>query len=234
MTAHRTLVALATYNEVETLPALVEEILAVLPEADVLVVDDSSPDGTGRWCERRAANEPRLLRIHRPEKLGLGSATLDAFRYALARDYEIMLTLDADGSHDPCHLPALVEATRSADVAIGSRYCAGGRIEGWPVARRALSRLLNGLSRALLRLPIRDTSGAFRAYRLAKLRELQLDEIRAPGYAYLEEVLWQLHGAGATFVEVPITFRQRRGGASKMSVSEAVQKVRTIVGLRLR
>ena len=234
MTASRTLVALATYNEIETLPALAEEILSVLPGADVLVVDDNSPDGTGRWCDERAAQEPRLLCIHRPGKLGLGSATIEAFRFALERGYETAVTMDADWSHDPARLPELVAATDQADVAIGSRYIAGGAIEGWPLHRRVLSRGVNRLNRLLLRLPIRDTSGAFRAYRVAKLGEIRLDAIRSTGYAYLEEILWHLDRADATFAEVPITFRQRRAGRSKIGVGEAAGKLATLLRLACR
>ncbi|MGE3243230.1 MAG: polyprenol monophosphomannose synthase [Pirellulales bacterium] len=231
MKTPRTLVTLATYNEVENLPGLVDEILRVLPMADVLVVDDNSPDGTGRWCDERAKSQPRLRSIHRPGKLGLGSATLVALREAIERGYDIVVTMDADWSHDPKHLPALVAATEHADVAIGSRYIVGGEIEGWPWHRRRLSRAINRLSRALLRLPIRDTSGAYRAYRVAKLRQLDLDKIRATGYAYLEEILWHFARIDATFAEVPITFRERRAGKSKTSVREAVGKVATLVRL---
>lgn len=231
MSHPRTLVALATYNEIDALPRLVDEILGVLPDADLLIVDDNSPDGTGRWCDERAAVEPRLTCFHRPGKLGLGSATLEAVRYALAHEYDLFVTLDADGSHDPSHLPGLIAATERADVAIGSRYCAGGATEGWPFYRRVLSRALNGLSRAALRLPVCDSSGSYRAYRISKLREVQLEEIEADGYAYLEEILWHLQRAGASFVEVPITFRQRRGGRSKMSLREALGKLTTLVRL---
>ena len=234
MTTARTLVALATYNELDNLPGLVDEILRVLPEADVLVVDDNSPDGTGHWCDERAARESRLHCIHRPGKLGLGTATLDAVRFALDRGYDIFITLDADWSHDPRHLPALIQATEHADVAVGSRYCAGGRIEGWPLHRRVLSRCINGLSRVLLRLPVRDSSGSYRAYRVAKLRELPLENIHAGGYAYLEEILWHLHRSGATFAEVPITFHQRRGGRSKVSLREIGGKIWMLSRLALQ
>jgi dolichol-phosphate mannosyltransferase len=127
----------------------------------------------------------------------------------------------------------LVGATAEADVAIGSRYCPGGGIEGWPMHRRILSRCVNRLSRSLLRLPVRDTSGAFRAYRVEKLREVRLEDVRASGYAYLEELLWLLHRAGATFVEVPITFEQRRAGESKISIREASSKLLTLLRLAL-
>jgi dolichol-phosphate mannosyltransferase len=230
----RTLVALATYNEIENLPALVDEIFRVLPGAEILVVDDNSPDGTGRWCDERAKSEPRLRCLHRAEKLGLGSATLLAARYSIENDYEVFVTLDADWSHDPRYAPDLVNAIRNADVAIGSRYCAGGGIEGWPLHRRLLSRWVNGLSRILLRLPAGDTSGAFRAYRVAMLRQIPIDDIQSNGYSYLEEILWHLHRAGATFVEVPITFHQRRAGESKITLSEAGAKMATLLRLAFR
>ena len=231
MTPARTLVALATYNEIENLPSLVAEVLRVLPEADVLVVDDNSPDGTGKWCDEQSQVEPRLHCIHRSGKLGLGTATLAAARFAIERDYEIFVTLDADWSHDPKHLAELLSTLHNADVAIGSRYCSGGEIEGWPMSRRVMSRWVNGLTHLLLRLPVRDASGAFRAYRVAKLRDVRLNDIRATGYSYLEELLWHLHRAGATFAEVPITFRERRAGASKISFREAWGKLGTIIRL---
>jgi len=231
MTTARTLVVLATYNEVENLPGLTEAILRVLPTADLLVVDDNSPDGSGRWCDERAVAEPRVRCLHRPGKLGLGSATLDALRYAIAREYEVVVTMDADWSHDPTHLPELVAATEHADVAIGSRYVAGGAIDGWPRHRRIMSHLINGLSRALLRLPIHDTSDAFRAYRVAKLRDVDFARIRATGYAYLEEILWHLAQADARFAEVPITFHERLAGRSKVNFREAVGKLAMLVRL---
>ena len=234
MSTLRTLVALATYNEIENLPALIDEILRVLPDANVLVVDDNSPDGTGRWCDERATQEPRLQCIHRSGKQGLGSATIAAARYAMDHDYDLFVTLDADWSHDPTHLPDLIRATEHSDVAIGSRYCPGGKIVGWPWPRRFLSRWVNRLSHLLLRLPVRDASGAFRAYRVAKLRDFGLDNIQASGYAYLEEILWHLHRAGATFAEVPITFHERRAGRSKITVREAASKLTTLLRLASR
>jgi dolichol-phosphate mannosyltransferase len=231
MAANRTLVALATYNEIENLPSVVDEILRLLPAADVLVVDDNSPDGTGRWCDARTHSEPRLRCLHRPGKQGLGSAALAAFRFAIDHEYDVVATLDADWSHDPRHLPELLCAVQHADVAVGSRYCRGGAIVGWPWHRRVMSRTLNSLSSILLRLPVSDTSGAFRAYRVNKLRELDLGHISASGYAYLEEILWHLHRAGAAFAEVPITFHERRAGRSKINVREAAAKVYMLLRL---
>lgn len=234
MSTARMLVALATYNEIENLPGLVDEIFRVLADADVLVVDDNSPDGTGKWCDERAQIEPRLDCIHRPGKLGLGTAMIAAARFAIDRGYEILVTLDADWSHDPRHLAELIAALENADVAVGSRYCTGGAIEGWPVRRRVLSKGVNSLTHFFLRLPVRDASGNFRAYRITKLREVPLEDIRATGYAFPEELLWNLRRVGATFAEVPITFRDRRAGASKVSFREALGKIQTISRLTVR
>jgi dolichol-phosphate mannosyltransferase len=224
----RVLVALATYNERDTLPQLVQEIIVQLPGADLLVVDDNSPDGTGEWCDEFAKSESRLRCIHRPGKLGLGTATLVAVRQAIADGYDVLVTMDADGSHEASHLPELVAATSRADVVIGSRYCEGGGIEGWPVGRRIASRCINAVSRRLLRLPARDLSGAFRAYRVSALSRVALANVESHGYSYLEELLWHLARLNATFTEVPIVFRQRRAGKSKISLAEAAGKVRTI------
>jgi dolichol-phosphate mannosyltransferase len=228
MVQPRTLVILATYNEINNLPGLVDAIEQVLPHADVLVIDDNSPDGTGRWCDDRTAADSRLKCVHRAGKLGLGTATIVGLRHAIENDYELAVTMDADWSHDPQFLPAIVAATERADVAIGSRYCAGGAIEGWPLHRRLMSSCMNGLTRRMLRLPVRDASGAFRAYRVAALKRINLEDVRATGYAYLEEMLWDLDQAGATFVEIPITFRDRRAGSSKVSLGEAKAKVSTL------
>jgi dolichol-phosphate mannosyltransferase len=230
----RLLVAVATYNEIDNLPALVEAILMELPTADILIVDDDSPDGTGRWCDERSASEPRLTCLRRTGERGLGSATLAAFRYAIERGYDLILTMDADFSHSPDALPRLVAAAGEADVAIGSRYVAGGTIEGWPRTRRLASRLVNNASRLLAGLAPRDSSGAFRCYRVDALRRIDLAAIRSKGFGYLEETLWHLQRARAKMVEVPITFRERRAGRSKVHLGEAVGKLKTICRLAVR
>lgn len=221
----RTLVAVATYNELENLPTLVEAIHTALPDADLLVVDDNSPDGTGDWADERAAADPRLSVIHREGKLGLGSATIAAMRHAIAGGYERIATLDADWSHPPEDLPKLIELSESADVAVGSRYVEGGRIEGWPLSRRVVSRVMNRLTRLLLRVPVADASGAFRVYRTATLEGIDLGQISSSGYAYLEEIVWRLAASGATFAEHPITFRDRVAGHSKANLSEVYGKL---------
>lgn len=227
----RTLVAVCTYNERENLPSLVDAIHVALPDADVLVVDDNSPDGTGVWADERAAADARLQVIHREGKLGLGSATFAAMRHAIEHDYEVVATLDADWSHPPERLPALLELLERHDVGIGSRYVAGGKIVGWPWRRHFLSRLVNAAARVMLRLPTRDSSGAFRVYRVEVLRGLDFSAMYATGYAYLEEILWRLKGRGAKFGEVPITFTERRAGQSKIDRGEVVAAARLLLRL---
>ena len=223
----RTLVITATYNEIENLPALVDELFRHAPDVDLLVIDDNSPDGTGRWCNERAAVEPRLRCLHRSGKLGLGTAIVAGLQYAIDHDYEFVVNMDADLSHHPRHVPELVRAMNPAnepprDLVIGSRYVAGGRIENWPKRRRWMSRLVNGYARCLLRLPVRDCSGGFRCHRVSALRKLDFRRIRARGYAFLEELLWRLHRGGARLAESPITFTDREHGRSKINLREAL------------
>lgn len=225
------LVALATYNERENLPSLVDAIFEALPQCRIVVVDDNSPDGTGKWCDDFAAKDNRLHCIHRSGKLGLGTATIAAMHYAIENSFEVLVTMDADWSHHPEQLPDLVNQVKTVDVAVGSRYCPGGAIEGWPLPRRIISRTLNFMGRVFIGLPVRDASGAFRAYQVQTLREISLEDIRATGYAYLEEILWILKRNGATFAEVPITFRQRREGNSKTNWQEAWGKICVLVRL---
>jgi len=232
-TTARTLVVVATYNEIENLPRLVDEIFRHAPDVEILVIDDNSPDGTGRWCDERAAQEPRLACLQRAGKLGLGSATLAGFKYAIDRNYEFVLTMDADFSHQPKYLPALragVEPEGAAfDVMIGSRYVAGGGVEGWPLHRRLMSRAINTYARWMLGLQVNDCSGAFRCYRVALLRTLDFDRFRSQGYSYLEEILWLLHRQQARFGETPITFVDRVLGQTKINMREAVFAVMLIL-----
>ena len=224
------LVALATYNERQNLPTLVAAVHEVLPHAHILIVDDNSPDGTGLWCEAFAANHDWLACIHREGKLGLGSAAWAAMQRAVDDSYDFLITLDADWSHPPENLPAMVDAAEKhgADVVIGSRYCPGGDVEGWPHSRRLISRAVNSVAARLARLPARDCSTAYRLYRVDCLSRLDFTKLRASGYAYLEEVLWRLAQNGAKVIEIPITFSQRRAGESKVNVREAWGKIRVL------
>ncbi len=223
----RLLIVVATYNERENLPKLVEAIFGSAPEGTLLVIDDQSPDGTGDWAQEHARREPRLRVLSRSGKQGLGSAILTAMRIAIEEDFEFLLNLDADFSHDPAAIPKLVHGllNRSVsppvDVAIGSRYIAGGRTEGWPWHRRWMSRGVNLYARWWLRLPARDCSSGFRCFRVAALRRLDLSALRATGYAFHEESLWRLKRAEARIAEFPITFVDRRYGSSKINFREA-------------
>lgn len=221
-----TLIAIATYNERENLPRLVDSIFSCLPNCHVLIVDDNSPDGTGEWVDQLASEDQRIRCLHRAGKLGLGTATITGLRYGLNHGYRQVVTMDADFSHHPTHLVELLEAVSedaedSVDVSIGSRYVDGGRIEGWPWRRRWMSRWVNRYARCWLDLKVHDTSGAYRCYRTDILQKVDLDRIRARGYAVFEELLWELQKSGASFREVPITFVDRQHGQSKISLSEA-------------
>ena len=219
----KTLVSLATYNERENLPHLVEEIFHFAPDVDILVVDDNSPDGTGDWVAEWMSHELRLKLIRRSGKLGLGTATLAAMQYAMEHDYTFLLNMDADWSHSPQYIAAIrSKADEGFDIVIGSRYINGGGVEGWPLLRRLMSRGVNLYAKLLLGLGTQDNSGSFRCYRTEILKKLDLRKIISRGYSFLEEVLFRLRQAGATFAEVPIVFVDRRYGTSKINTKEAL------------
>lgn len=222
----RTLVTIATYNELENLPRLVDAVQTIAPEVEILVIDDNSPDGTGQWCDQRAAQDARFHVVHRPGKLGLGSAIITGMRYALEQGYTWVLNMDSDFSHHPRYLPDLLAATRlegedAVDVVLGSRYIPGGGVEGWPWRRQLMSRSVNLYARALLGLRAKDCSGGYRCYRTELLRRLDFAVIRSRGYSFQEEVLWYLTRLGARVVERPIVFGDRRQGTSKINAGEA-------------
>ena len=229
-----TLVALATYNEKENLPTLVDAIHAELPEAHVLVVDDNSPDGTGNWCADFAEQHAWFVHHPRPGKLGLGTALAVALQFAVKENYAHVITLDADWSHPPQSLQAILTAAKSSDVVIGSRYCSGGGIEGWPLRRKIASRTINLLARTMIGLPLTDCSGNYRLYQTDLLAQLDWKNLHATGYAYLEEILWHLQKLGARFAEVPIVFSERRAGQSKINLGEMIGAAKTLVRLALR
>jgi dolichol-phosphate mannosyltransferase len=224
----------ATYNERENITRLVEEILAQAPHADVLVVDDNSPDGTGRVVDELAAKDPRIKPYHRSGKLGLGTAILAAMRYAMDHGYDFVLNMDADFSHPPRNIPALLAGMDRHDVMIGSRYVPGGGTANWPWVREGISRALNGLVRVLLRTGVRDASGAYRCYRVSKLRHVRFDRIVSRGYSFQQEVLYRCRLAGGRFGETPIIFENRRAGKSKVNPKEAARSLATILYLGVR
>ncbi|MCB9954170.1 MAG: polyprenol monophosphomannose synthase [Planctomycetaceae bacterium] len=229
----RTLVTLCTYNERENIELLLPEIWQHLPEAHVLVVDDNSPDGTGEYVASLQPTHPNLHLLQRAGKLGLGTATVAAFQYGIDNGFDLLANLDADFSHPPRFLPALVRGVESFDVAIGSRYVSGGKVDGWGLGRHFMSRSINLYARLMLGLSTKDNSGSFRCYRVNKLAEFDWSKSRAKGYAFQEEILFRLKNVGCTFTEVPIHFEERRFGHTKISWKEAVSAGIVLCQLRL-
>lgn len=227
MSTERVTVTLPTYNEIENLPHIVPEIVA--HGYRLLIVDDNSPDGTGRLADSLAADLEAVSVLHRIEKAGLGPAYAAGFDHALASGAEVVVEMDADFSHDPADLPRLVEAIDSgADLAIGSRYVPGGSTPDWPAVRRIISRGGNLYARVMLGLPIRDATAGFRAYTADALRRLPYRDAEASGYGFQVEMAWRAHQAGMKVVEVPISFRDRTRGTSKMGMPIVLEAMRLV------
>ncbi len=220
---------LPTYNEAENIEAFVAAALAKLPgSARVLIVDDSSPDGTGALADRLAAAHERVEVLHRPAKEGLGPAYIAGFRHALAAGAELVLEMDSDFSHDPAYLPRLLEAAQRADLVLGSRYVPGGGVSDWGALRRAISRGGSAYARLVLGVDVQDLTGGFKCFRREVLETIDLDSVQARGYAFQVEMTYRAIRAGFEVVEVPISFRDRRAGSSKMDraiVAEAIWRV---------
>lgn len=223
------LIVLPTYNEIESLETVLGRIRQSVPQADVLVVDDSSPDGTGALADQLAATDPGVSVLHRAVKDGLGRAYLAGFTHALDRDYRFVVEIDADGSHDPSDLPVMLDlALGGADLVIGSRWIQGGSVRNWPWIRLAISRAGNAYSRAVLRSSIRDITAGFRVYRAEALRALDLGAVSSQGYCFQVELAVRLERAGRSVVEHPTVFIERAAGHSKMHpgiVAEALWRV---------
>lgn len=226
----RTLIVMPTYNEAESIRGMVARIRDAVPTADLLIVDDGSPDGTGDIADAIAEAEPHVSVHHRPAKSGLGSAYLLGFATAIERGYDAVVEIDADGSHDPAELPAMLALldARSADLVIGSRWIEGGTVVNWPWARRAISRSGNQYARWMLRSSIHDMTAGFRAYRTAALRGLDRAVVSSQGYCFQVELAWRVERAGGVVLEHPIAFVERTTGSSKMGpaiVAEALLRV---------
>ncbi len=218
----RLLVSLATYNEAGNLRPLVQSIREFAPECSILVIDDNSPDGTGRIADELAGALSSIQVLHRPGKLGLGTAMLEAVGYAVRNQFDYLLNLDADFSHPPRFIPALVDGMREYDVMIGSRYVPGGGVEGgFTFKRKFMSSGINWYARLLLGLNSKDNSGAFRCYRVSKLAEIDLTRVRSRGYSFQEEILYWCKRVGCRIGETPILFENRRSGTSKINSREA-------------
>jgi dolichol-phosphate mannosyltransferase len=226
---------LPTYNEAENLEPIVAAARAKLPaSARILIVDDNSPDGTGRIAERLAAADEGVSVLHRPRKEGIGPAYVAGFRHALADGAALVLEMDADFSHDPAYLPRLLEAAERADLVLGSRYVAGGGVSDWGPLRRAISRGGSAYARAVLGLEVRDLTGGFKCFRREVLEAINLDSIGSRGYAFQVEMTYRAIEHGFRVVEVPIVFRDRRAGDSKMDRAIVAEAVWQVPWMRLR
>jgi dolichol-phosphate mannosyltransferase len=224
----RTLVVIPTYNEAESIGALVEQVLAADRQLEALVVDDGSPDGTADIVAKAMAGEPRLHLLERTAKEGLGAAYRAGFRWGLARGYHALVEIDADFSHPPDRLPALLQALEEADLSIGSRYVPGGRTVGWSPVRKAISKLGNAYVRLVIGLPVRDATAGYRAFRSEVLRALAVESSESNGYCFQIELAHRAWQEGFQIAEVPITFTERVAGSSKMHrriVLEALLRV---------
>jgi dolichol-phosphate mannosyltransferase len=228
VTDPRILVILPTYNEAQNIPDIVPAILRQHNELDVLIVDDASPDGTGEIADRIAAEDPRVHVRHRPGKLGLGTAYIEGFRWALERGYELVFEMDADFSHDPAQIPRFLEAVREYDLVLGSRYLRGVNVVNWPMSRLLLSYFANKYARVVTGLPFTDLTSGFKCFRRRVLEAIELDRVRSNGYAFQIEMTFRAWHKGFRVGEIPIVFVDRTFGESKMSrriVWEAVWMV---------
>jgi dolichol-phosphate mannosyltransferase len=224
----RVVVVIPTYNEVDNLEWIVGRLRTAHPELDVLVVDDGSPDGTGAVADRLAASDARVTVLHRTVKEGLGAAYLHGFRTALDAGYDVIGEMDADGSHQPEQLHRLLDALRTADLVIGSRYVPGGSVVNWPLSRQALSRGGNLYVRLLLGIHVRDATAGYRLFRREALEKIDLEAVQSTGYVFQTDLAYRAVRAGLRVVEVPIEFVERVRGDSKMSGSVAGESLRRI------
>ncbi len=222
------LVLVPTYDERDNLPLIIERLRTSVPDADIMVLDDNSPDGTGEVADKLAANDSHVQVMHRAGKEGLGKAYLAGFSWGLEHGYDALVEIDADGSHPPEVLPAMLEAARHADLVIGARWVRGGKVVNWPLRREMLSRGANFYTRALLGMPVSDATAGYRVYRADTLRTVGLDTVESQGYCFQVDLTWRTVQAGLTVVEVPITFVEREIGASKMNRDIMVESLRKI------
>ena len=232
----RVLVVIPTYNEADNIKIIVDRVRQAVPQVDILIADDNSPDGTGRIADGLTAGDERVHVLHRPGKQGLGAAYVAGFGWAREHGYEAVVEMDADGSHAPEELPRLLDALSEADAVLGSRYVPGGTVVNWPTSRMLISRSGNLYVRMALGMPFRDATGGYRAYRMPVLDKMEIDSVSSQGYCFQVDLAWRAYRQGFRVTEVPITFADRERGASKMSqsiVREAFWRV-TIWGTQSR
>ncbi|GAA4600965.1 polyprenol monophosphomannose synthase [Actinoallomurus liliacearum] len=226
----RVLVIIPTYNERENIESIVARVRTAVPEADILVADDNSPDGTGKIADGLAADDERVHVLHRAGKEGLGAAYIAGFHWGMDHGFDVLVEMDADGSHQPEELGRLLSALGEADLVIGSRWVRGGKVENWPINREILSRGANIYARLMLGIPVRDSTGGYRAYRATTLQKIDIDDVASQGYCFQVDLTLRTVRAGLRVAEVPIRFVERTHGASKMSRAIMVEAFRRIAG----
>jgi dolichol-phosphate mannosyltransferase len=229
----KTLIIIPTYNEYDNMRPLLEQIFTYAPASDVLIVDDNSPDGTGKLADEMAAQNPQVHVMHRAGKLGLGTAYIAGFKYAVEHQYDAAFEMDADFSHDPRYLPDFLKAIESADLVIGSRYVTGGGTPNWSLLRRFISGGGNIFARVMLCIPVHDCTAGYRCYRRQVLESIGLDSIESQGYAFQVELAYRVYKRGFKIVETPIIFLDRRVGKSKMSRAIFLEGFTWVVRARL-
>lgn len=229
----KTLIIIPTYNEIENMRPLLEAIFLHAPQTDILIVDDNSPDGTGALADQMHTEDARVHVLHRAGKLGLGTAYIAGFKYAIAQGYDAAFEMDADFSHDPRYLPDFLTAIENADLVIGSRYIQGGDTPNWTLLRRIISGGGNTFARFVLGLPVHDCTAGFRCYRREVLETIDLDSVQALGYAFQVELVYRVLHSGFKIVEIPIVFMDRRVGKSKMSRTIFIEGFLWVIRARL-
>jgi len=224
----KVLVVIPTYNELENLPIIVAGVRAAAPDVHILVADDNSPDGTGEVADGLAAKDNSVQVLHRTKKSGLGAAYLEAFQWAKTKGFDVVVEMDADGSHSPADLVKILAALTESDVVLGSRWVKGGRVVNWPMSREFLSRGGNLYTRLWLGIPLKDATGGFRAYRMTAIAKIDVSKVESQGYCFQVDMAWRAVRCGLRVIEVPITFVEREIGESKMNqaiVKEALWRV---------
>lgn len=234
MTDKKILVIIPTYNELENIRKIIPEVLNQNENIDILVVDDNSPDNTGKYVEEKSRVEPRIKLIKRPGKMGLGTAYITGFKYAIDHNYDLVFEMDADFSHDPKDIPAFLEAIKDADLVLGSRYINGVRVLNWPMQRLLLSYFASVYTRTITGLPIHDTTGGFKCFRIEVLKAIDLDKVKSNGYSFQIEMTYKAYKKKFRIKEIPIIFTDRAKGKSKMSRKIVYEAVFMVWKLRLR
>lgn len=228
------LIIIPTYNELENIRKLIPLILNLRSDIDILIVDDNSPDNTGKYIEEKSKLEPRIKLIKRPQKMGLGTAYIEGFKFAIDHNYHLVMEMDADFSHDPNEINNFIEAIKDADLVLGSRYINGVRVLNWPMRRLLLSYFASFYTRIITGLPVYDTTGGFKCFRIEVLKAINLDKVKSNGYSFQIEMTYKAFKKNFRIKEIPIIFTDRHLGKSKMSKKIVLEAVFMVWKLRLR